>query len=210
MSLLDPERRGGNAAAATLSRARRGRRRTSNRKPGADMVTRFPIPEVCGITPHGAARSSARRGGGVGLSPSLFTRLAAAEDELRSVKDTLAEVLDVLAEMKASQDAMRGTTTNGVARSLCRRAGSGDGGRCEDGGSFLGRVLLSVQAVPTRAQSSHRKSEYGRSGRNHRRRTRFLEGNRKNSHNRVVSADDPHDRTVPYPELRLESLTPTA
>jgi hypothetical protein len=39
--------------------------------------------------------------------PSLFTRLAVAEEELRAVQDTLAQVLDVLAEMRANQDQMR-------------------------------------------------------------------------------------------------------
>ena len=39
--------------------------------------------------------------------PSLFTRLAVAEEELRVVKETLAQVLDVLAEMRTSQDQMR-------------------------------------------------------------------------------------------------------
>jgi len=56
---------------------------------------------------RGDARSAARRDRGVGLQPSLFTRLAVAEAELRAVKDMLAEVLDVIAEVKANQDEMR-------------------------------------------------------------------------------------------------------
>ena len=39
--------------------------------------------------------------------PSLFTRLAVAEEKLRAVQDTLAQVLDVLAETRANQDQMR-------------------------------------------------------------------------------------------------------
>jgi hypothetical protein len=41
------------------------------------------------------------------LQPSLFTRLASAEAELRAVKEILAEVLDILAEVKANQDKLR-------------------------------------------------------------------------------------------------------
>lgn len=41
------------------------------------------------------------------MQPSLFTRLAVAEAELRAVKEILADVLDILAEMKANQDEMR-------------------------------------------------------------------------------------------------------
>ncbi len=41
------------------------------------------------------------------LQPSLSTRLAAAEAELRSIEEVLADVLDILAAVKASQDEMR-------------------------------------------------------------------------------------------------------
>ena len=41
------------------------------------------------------------------MHPSLFTRVAAAEEELRAVEDILAEVLDILAEVKANQDKIR-------------------------------------------------------------------------------------------------------
>ena len=41
------------------------------------------------------------------MQPSLFTRLASAEAELRAVKEILAEVLDILAEVKANQDKLR-------------------------------------------------------------------------------------------------------
>jgi hypothetical protein len=39
------------------------------------------------------------------MQPSLFTRLTAAEEELRTVKERLAEIVDVIAELKASEDA---------------------------------------------------------------------------------------------------------
>ena len=41
------------------------------------------------------------------MHPSLFTRVAAAEDELRTVEEILADVLDILAEVKANQDKIR-------------------------------------------------------------------------------------------------------
>ena len=41
------------------------------------------------------------------MHPSLFTRVAAAEEELRTVEGVLAEVLDILAEVKANQDMIR-------------------------------------------------------------------------------------------------------
>ncbi len=41
------------------------------------------------------------------MQPSLFTRVAAAEAELRAIQDILADVLDILAEVKASQDEIR-------------------------------------------------------------------------------------------------------
>lgn len=41
------------------------------------------------------------------MHPSLFTRVAATEEELRTVEDILAEVLDILAEVKANQDKIR-------------------------------------------------------------------------------------------------------
>ncbi len=41
------------------------------------------------------------------MEPSLFTRIAAAEEELRAIQDILANVLDILAEVKANQDEIR-------------------------------------------------------------------------------------------------------
>ena len=41
------------------------------------------------------------------MQPSIFTRVAAVEAELQSVKDALDQMLDILAEMKANQDEMR-------------------------------------------------------------------------------------------------------
>ena len=41
------------------------------------------------------------------MQPSLSTRLAAAEAELRAIEEILADVLDILAEVKASQDEIR-------------------------------------------------------------------------------------------------------
>jgi len=54
-----------------------------------------------------AAWAGARRGRGVDLQPSLSTRLAVAEAELRAVEEILADVLDILAEVKANQDEIR-------------------------------------------------------------------------------------------------------
>ncbi len=87
------------------------------------------------------------------MSPSLFTRLAAAEDELRSVKDTLAEVLAVLAEIKATQDAMRQDHDEPrrakpfpIGQQWRWRQSGG-------GGSIVGRALLSIQAIPSRVRT---------------------------------------------------------
>jgi hypothetical protein len=41
------------------------------------------------------------------LQPSLFTRLASAEAELRALKEILPEVLDILAEVNVNQDKIR-------------------------------------------------------------------------------------------------------
>ena len=41
------------------------------------------------------------------MQPSLFTRLAVAEEELRAMEEILADVLDILAKVKANQDEMR-------------------------------------------------------------------------------------------------------
>ena len=60
-----------------------------------------------GRSTRSAAWARANRGRGIGLQPSLFTRLAVAEAELRAVKEILADVLEILAEMKANQDEMR-------------------------------------------------------------------------------------------------------
>ena len=87
------------------------------------------------------------------MSPSLFTRLAAAEDELRSVKDTLDEVLAVLAEMKASQDAGRRDDDERRRTEFFPRGRRWRWRALRGGGSFLGRVLLSVQAAPTRLRA---------------------------------------------------------
>ena len=59
------------------------------------------------------------------MPPSLFTRVAATEEELRTVEDILAEVLDILAEVKANQDKMR---QDQDARKLAERS-TGDRGR---------------------------------------------------------------------------------
>ena len=63
--------------------------------------------QEAGRSTRSAAWARAQRGRGIGLQPSLFTRLAVAEAELRAVKEILADVLDILAEMKANQDEMR-------------------------------------------------------------------------------------------------------
>ena len=87
------------------------------------------------------------------MSPSLFTRLAVAEDELRFVKDTLAEVLDVLAEMKASQDAMRRDDDERRRAESFPTDRHRRWGRVEGDGPILGHALLSIQAIPIQTKT---------------------------------------------------------
>jgi hypothetical protein len=79
------------------------------------------------------------------LQPSLFTRLAAAEVELRSVKDTLAEVLDVLAELKATQDAMREGEAERRRAEPLLTGRQRPWWRVDDAVSILGRALLPIR-----------------------------------------------------------------
>jgi hypothetical protein len=55
----------------------------------------------------------------------LFTRVAATEEELRTVEDILAKVLDILAEVKANQDKIR--QDHDARRELAERAVSNRG-----------------------------------------------------------------------------------
>ncbi len=89
------------------------------------------------------------------MQPSLFTRLASAEEELRSVKDTLAEVLDVLADLKATQDAMReGEAGRRRAEPLLTDRQK-PRWRVEDAVSILGRALLPIRDKLNRIRISN-------------------------------------------------------
>jgi hypothetical protein len=89
---------------------RRGRNTQFNMKLSAYILVPFTTlgrrPRVARSI-RSAAWAGDRRGRCVGLQPSLFTRPAVAEAELRAMEEILADVLDILAEVKANQDEMR-------------------------------------------------------------------------------------------------------
>lgn len=66
-----------------------------------------PSPSQENARANGSIAQDFVRRGGVDLQPSLFSRVAATEAELRAVEDILADVLDILAQVKAKQDEIR-------------------------------------------------------------------------------------------------------
>ncbi len=87
-------------------------------------------------------------------SQSLFTRLTAAEEELRTVTETLAQILDVLAEMRANQEQMRADLDERLLADQPLTDQRRPWWPPRDDASFLSRALRSIRGKITGAQTS--------------------------------------------------------